>query len=283
MNLASIRLCCADELKLCGIERPSYEADIIISKVTGIERPLFIAKSCCDVADSKCAEIFAMVRRRKERVPLSYIIGEAEFYGYIIKVGDGCLIPRPETELLVEEMLRLCTKEALFADWCTGSGCIAIALLLQNRAYRGVAVDSSCDALRWAFRNRAAHSLEDRLELICSADPSTSGIKRESLDFITANPPYIPSASLGSLMRDVADYEPREALDGGFDGLDVYRSLFASLPDMLKTGGFMGVEIGGEEQCRALMRIAPDSFRLERKITDYGGITRHLIWRKIRK
>lgn len=283
MNLASIRLCCADELKLCGIERPSYEADIIISKVTGIERPLFIAKSGCDVAEGKCAEIFAMVRRRKERVPLSYIIGEAEFYGYIIKVGDGCLIPRPETELLVEEMLRLCTKEALFADWCTGSGCIAIALLLQNRAYKGVAVDSSCDALRWAVRNRAEHFLEDRLDLVCSADPSTSGIKRESLDFITANPPYIPSASLANLMRDVADYEPKEALDGGFDGLDVYRVLFASLPGMLKIGGFMGVEIGGEWQCGELMKIAPDSFRLEKKIADYSGITRHLIWRKIRK
>lgn len=281
MKLSEISRSCVDMLMEAKIERPFYVVDLILSKVLNTERAMLITKNNDEIPTHECEGILFMVSQRLKRVPLSYIIGEAEFYGHIFKVGEGCLIPRPETELLVEKLLELCPDQARFADWCTGSGCIGITLLLENAGYTGVGVDSSPKALEWAAINTKLHGLEDRFKLIRASDPSMCIMEYESFDFIAANPPYIPSCDMKELMEDVKDYEPHEALDGGQDGVDVYRMLFRTLPFLLKSGGVMGFEIAGAEQGKILLDIAPDNLVLKNKIFDYGGILRHLTWQKL--
>lgn len=283
MILSDLRAECVRILLKEGIERPFYEADLMLSKVLGIERALLIAKSEMEIPEQKCEGILSMAGKRAERVPLSYIIGEAEFYGRPFKVGEGCLIPRPETELLVEEMLRLCPEASRFADWCTGSGCIAITLLLENDRLRGYGIDSSENAMYWAQLNTDKYDLGSRLGLILNSDPAYCGIEPRSLDFITANPPYIPSEDIPALMPDVRDNEPTEALDGGEDGADVYRLLFRHLPHLLRDEGILAFETGGSAHAKLIEELAPQGFVLMNRIFDYNGILRHLAWKKIRQ
>jgi len=283
LKLSELRRLCADKLLKGEIDRPFYVTDMFCSKVLGIDRHMLITRNDDDIPPCVYEGIFSMTEKRLRHVPLSYIIGEAEFYGRIFKVGGGCLIPRPETELLVEEILNICPEAVTFADWCTGSGCIGITLLLENQEYRGIGVDSSADALSWAAMNRDLYSLEGRFDLVHNSDPGELCIKHGSLDFITANPPYIPSSEVGVLMPDVKDYEPKEALDGGELGIEVYRMLFAYLPDMLKANGVIGFETAGDEQAKILIGLAPSELVLEKKIFDYNGILRHLIWIKRHK
>lgn len=280
MKLSELRSECAGMLLREGIERPLYVVDLIISKVLGIDRAFLITKGDMEIPAQVCVGILSMAEERSRRVPLSYILGEAEFYGRPFEVGEGCLIPRPETELLVEEMLRACPDASKFADWCTGSGCIGITLLLENNDLYGFGIDSSREALNWAVLNTNKYQLESRFTLILNSDPAFCDIAPGSLDFIVANPPYISSKEVKGLMSDVKDHEPLEALDGGEDGADLYRLFFAHFPKLLKDDGLMGFEIAGDEQAKILLSIAPSNFVLMNRIFDYNGILRHLTWKK---
>jgi release factor glutamine methyltransferase len=168
----------------------------------------------------------------------------------------------------------------MFADWCTGSGCIGLTLLLENNNLFGYGIDSSQEALNWAVINTNKYKLKSRFNLILNSNPSVCGIVPGSLDFIVANPPYIPSKDVEGLMSDVKDHEPIEALDGGEDGADLYRLFFIHLPGLLKDGGSIGFEIAGDDQAKILLSIAPSNFVLTNRIFDYNGILRHLTWKK---
>lgn len=261
--------------------RPAYSADLIISHVTGISRAELVYKDD-ELPAALCRGIFSSAAKRAKGVPLSYVLHEAEFYGYTFKVGRGVLIPRPETELLVEEALKYFPegRAARFADWCTGSGCIAAALLLENPSLSGIAVDKSRQALRWAKINAKLLKLEGRLKFIQNEEPGNAPVEKESLDFITANPPYIASCDIAGLMREVRGYEPRAALDGGCDGLYLYRKFFAAFPRFLKEGGMIFFECAGASQAEVLCGIAEENFVTVGKVSDYSGITRHIIWRR---
>ena len=278
MNVGYIRKVCIKQLSDSGIERPAYVTDLIISNILEINKALLITKYDDELSPDQSEGIFHMTAERVKREPLSYILGEAEFYGRVFKVGAGTLIPRPETELLVEAVLRLAPNAEKFADWCTGSGCLGITALLENTNCTAYGVDSSEIALKWAQINSAAYNLEERFCLICNPEPTTCSIEAHSLDYIIANPPYIPSGEIPFLMDDVKDYEPHEALDGGQDGLDVYRKLISAAPYFLKCGGYFAVETGGDLQSSQLLNIVGDNFSLRDKIYDYDGILRHLIW-----
>ncbi|MCR5336262.1 MAG: peptide chain release factor N(5)-glutamine methyltransferase [Synergistes sp.] len=261
--------------------RPAYAADLIISHRAGISRAELIYRDD-DIPADICCGIFSAAAKRAKGVPLSYVLHEAEFYGYVFKVGRGVLIPRPETELLVEEALKYfpAGRAARFADWCTGSGCIAAALLMENPSLSGIAVDKSRQALRWAGINVRRLDLAGRLELIRNDEPGDAPVEEGSLDFITANPPYIPAGEIGGLMSEVRSYEPHAALDGGCDGLFLYRKFFAAFPRFLKSGGMMFFECAGGSQAEALSEMCKESFELEDRITDYNGKLRHLVWRR---
>ena len=149
MRLQELRRRARSLLVSSGAARPEYSADLILASALGLPRAALLWKDC-EVPQDKLARAESMTARRASGVPLSYVLHEAEFYGYSFKVGRGVLIPRPETELLVEEALRLFPRgtAARFADWCTGSGCIAAALLLENPALSALGVDKSRSALK---------------------------------------------------------------------------------------------------------------------------------------
>lgn len=280
MKLRELRGAAAARLAGSTEDRPLYAVDLLLARALGIGKHMLITRYDGEIPQSVCEDVLQMAERRANGEPLSYILGEAEFYGRRFLVGEGVLIPRPETELLVEEMLRCAPDGALFADWCTGSGCIGITLLLEAAGTRGVGIDASPRALEWAGENIRLHSVGGRFTLIRNAEPAQAGFPDEHFDFIVANPPYIPSGEIGGLMRDVRDYEPRAALDGGPEGIDLYKKFFATFPRVLKQGGYCGFETAGPEQAEKLLKIVPNSLSLEREIYDYNGILRHLIWRK---
>lgn len=282
MKLQELRRICRKRLTDASAARPEYSADLIISKQTGVDRSAVLYNND-EIPSCVCGRVFSLIEKRALGCPLSYVLHEAEFLGYAIKVGRGVLIPRPETELLVEAALRYFPpgRSARFADWCTGSGCIAVALLMENSSLEGIGVDCSAQALRWAGINRKMYRLERRLELMRCAEPAEAPIPPLSLDFIISNPPYIPEDELDGLMSEVKDYEPAVALDGGVGGLKLYRKFFEAFPEFLKSGGlFLAETSGSAGQICSLERLASSEFVLVNKILDYNGIVRHIIWRK---
>lgn len=278
MKLRELRRIAAGILKNSSEDRPLYAVDLMLARTLDIAKSMLITKYEDIISSRTCEEIMSMVARRAEGEPLSYILGEAEFYGRPFLVGKGVLIPRPETELLVEEMLTHVAAGAVFADWCVGSGCIGATILLETRNTHCFGVDKNPLALAWASRNIEKYSLAERFTLIENEEPLQAGFNDAFFDFIVANPPYIPVDEIAGLMRDVKDYEPIDALDGGDEGLELYKKIFAVFPRLLKPGGRCGLEVAGDAQAAKILKIAPNSFVLEREIRDYSGILRHIVW-----
>jgi len=280
LKLSELRGAASDILAGGSEERPLYVVDVILARKLGISKSLLIVNMDEEITLGQCREILSMVERRAAGEPLSYILGEAEFYGRVFKVGRGVLIPRPETELLTEEMIKRARDGDVFADWCTGSGCIGATILLETERTKCFGVDSSPEALAWTRQNIKRYYLSDRFALLQNGNPLDFGFTSSFFDFIVANPPYIPSEQLALVMRDVIDFEPIEALDGGEGGIALYQKFFTIFPRILKPGGYFGCETAGDVQSAKLQAIAPAEFRLEQKIYDYKGILRHLIWQK---
>ena len=186
-----------------------------------------------------------LVARRAAHEPLAYILGEREFYGRPFAVTRAVLIPRPETELIVEEACRWLAARAVasptIVDVGTGSGCLAVTLALECPAARLVATDISAGALETAAANAARYRVADRIRFVRAA--LTAGL-REEADLVVSNPPYVADGDRASLPAEVREYEPAEALFGGPDGLDVIRALAPAAAQALRPGGRLMLEIG---------------------------------------
>ena len=206
----------------------------------------------------------ALVERRESREPVAYITGHKEFWSLDFEVGPGVLVPRPDTETLIEEALRLVADRnapTRIADLGTGSGAILVAALKEFSSSTGIGFESSPEAFRYASAN-AARLIGTRAEMRLADWNSATG----PFDLIFCNPPYIPTIDIESLAPDVSRFEPRLALDGGPDGLSVYRGLAKLLPGLLKPGGHALLEIGlgqalaisGLFQGLEIVRITPD-------------------------
>jgi release factor glutamine methyltransferase len=190
-----------------------------------------------------------MVKRCGDHEPLAYLIGKTEFYSMEFAITKDCLIPRPETELLVQkaiEFLRLRDGRQYVLDLCTGSGCVAVAVAKNHPAADIVATDICDRALSVAAKNVEKYGLAERVKLLCGDlfDPILSGLDATQFDLITANPPYVSSAEYEKLDRNVKDYEPKLALLAGTDGLDVYKRLIAQVDKFLKPGAAVMMETG---------------------------------------
>ena len=268
-------------LKNAGIENSLQEADWIVTRLLNISRAELLAHPQRDLTDPQVAAIMEVFRRRVSREPLQYIFNEAHFWGLTFEVGEGVLVPRPETELLVElalEFLPSAAPSPLFLDWGAGSGCIAVALLLQRPGAKALLAEKNPRSLRWARRNVERYQLHSRAFLW---HPRGNEVipPQAVLDLVVANPPYIPTKDIRNLMEEVRDYEPHLALDGGEDGMDFYRMLFQNVCVGLKPGGTLVLEIGGAGQAAALRAMAPSSLSLVKEVPDYAGIPRCMAWR----
>ena len=255
------------------IEDCRYEAALLLEHFCGVKRaalPLCRDKSFTDEA------LLNAVERRCKREPLQYIIGEWYFCNEVYTVTPSCLIPRMDTEILVETAASLLQPEGRFLDLCTGSGCIAVSLLSARKDSSGVAVDLYPDTLRVAEGNAARNGVSDRFTPVLG--DVLRGDFMETLgqfDLIISNPPYIPSKVVDGLSPEVLN-EPRAALDGGDDGLVFYRVLIQDYPRFLKKGGKMILEIGYDQR-DAVSALAKAEGHAVEVLKDLGGNDRMAI------
>ena len=204
-------------------------------------------------------------RRVENGEPLAYVLGEWYFYGLTFKVDESCLIPRPDTEHIVEKAISFIPQNGVFADLCTGSGCIAISVVKNRPDLVCTAYDISDGALAKARENASANETAVAFK---QADVFALKLQENSLDAIVSNPPYIPSGIIPTL--DTVQREPVTALDGGRDGLDFYRHIVSSFKNALKDGGAFIFEIG-YDQAGSLKAIAEENGFACEITKDYGG------------
>jgi len=236
-------------------DTPRLEAEVLLAEVLGVSRTALLAHPEQRVTTSARARYESLVRRRAAACPLPYLLGRAEFYGLDFEVSPAVLIPRPETETLVE--LALARRPRRVLDVGTGCGCIAVTLAVHLPAARVYATDISLPALEVAHRNAQRHGVGARVRCVAgdlltmlARAPALAGA--QCLDLVVANPPYVADAEWESLPRSVREYEPSVALAGGADGLAVVRRLLAQAPGVLRPGGVLLVELGASHAEAAL-------------------------------
>lgn len=250
----------ATRLREAGLAEPRREAGTLLAHALGYDRAFLVTHADDAMSAAQLKGLRASVGRRAAGEPFQYIAGRQEFYGLEFEVNPDVLIPRPETELLVEEALKLLegTDAPLLCDVGTGSGCIAVTLLHKRNAARGFALDLSPAALAVAARNAARHGVAERLRLLvsdCFEALRAEGDEGLRFDLVASNPPYVAESEIEGLQKEVRDHEPRGALTPGGDGLNVIRRLVAEGPQFLKPGGHLLIEIGfgQHEQVAALI------------------------------
>ena len=233
-------------LRSGGVEDSRREAGTLLADLLRRDRAHLIAHSDDALAPRALASFRGRAARRASGEPAQYITGRQEFYRLDFEVTPAVLIPRPETELLVETALEILRDEAapLVCDVGTGSGCVVVSLLHERADARGVALDISAGALAVAARNAARHGVSDRLELVASDCFDALAPPSEKFSLVVSNPPYVAEADIAGLQREVREHEPRVALTPGGDGLSVIRRLLADAPRHLRPRGRLVFEIG---------------------------------------
>jgi release factor glutamine methyltransferase len=264
-------------LRAAGLESPRAEARLLYAHALGLPRDETLGASGRPTPE-QLARFGAMVTRRAAREPSAYITGHREFWSLDFQVGPGVLVPRPETETLIEEALKLVLNRNIplkVGDLGSGSGAILIAALREFPAAAGVGFESSGEAFHWARQN-AAKLMPGRAEIRQEDWDAAQG----PFDLVFSNPPYIPSAVIKSLEPEVSRYEPRAALDGGPDGLDAYRALATLLPRILKPQGHALLEIGAGQALVMEPLFQGSGLNLLKIAPDLAGIPRAVILEK---
>lgn len=260
-----------------GVASPRLDAEVLLSHILGMDRIHLYVNFDQPLEANELAAFREAVKRRAQRQPVAYITGTKEFMGLAFAVTPAVLIPRPETELLVEAALaRLDGRpEPLVLDVGTGSGAIIVSLLVKLPAAGGVGVDVSAEALAVARANAARLGAGERLEL--KQGDLFAPAAGQVFDAIVSNPPYIADGDLAGLEAELR-YEPRAALAGGADGLNFYRRLVGGGAALLKTGGFLALEVGaGQAPAVAAMATAASGLAVAEVVKDYAGIDRVVV------
>lgn len=247
-----------DRLKEAGIDQPSIDARLMLEVAANVTRTEIVTDPYRELTTEQQATLEEYLSRRARREPVSHIIGRKGFWKILLQVNKNVLTPRPETEVIVDEVLKAFPEQMPFSmlDLGVGSGTILLAVLAERPAATGLGVDASAEALAVARDNAASLDLNNRAALMHG--DWTAGLGDGGFDVVVSNPPYIPTAVIDTLDPEVRDHEPRLALDGGDDGLDAYRLLAPEILRVLKPGGMFAVEIGHDqsEAVEALFKTA---------------------------
>jgi release factor glutamine methyltransferase len=275
LSIAEVILEASQILRKAGVPEPRREAGSLLAFVSGRDRTFLIAHAEHVLSESELNDFRLVVERRATGEPQQYITGVQDFFNREYKVTPDVLIPRPETELLVEAALQVIDPEleAKICDVGTGSGCIAVTLLCERRLACATALDISESALRIAKLNAQAHDVIDRITFLLSdcfdSVPSTS-----RFDLVVSNPPYVSAGALSGLQREVKDHEPLVALSPGDDGLVVIRRLLGDAPRFLKPGGHLMMEIGFDQSEKLRRMVEQGIWQLIDILPDLQGIPR---------
>jgi len=243
------------------------DSEILLSKTLNKTRENILINLDQKI-NSKNISIFKeYLLRRSYNEPIAYIMGEKEFWSKKFYVSKGTLIPRPETELLVDKILKIYHgKKISILDIGTGSGCIIISILSNLKNSNGIGIDISKNAILTAKKNGLKHKLTDRLKFL---NKSLNNIFGKKFDLIVSNPPYIGSKDIKNLSEDIKRHEPRIALDGGNDGLDLIKKVIYKSKYILKTKGMLALEIGNEQFIKVSKILIDNNFRIKHFVKDY--------------
>ncbi len=268
------------KLKSKNISSYRLDSEILISKVLGKKREEILINDHQAVKQTEIEEFSNLIERRLLKEPIAYITGEKEFWSKSFEVNRSTLIPRPETELLIEKLIEIYKyKNIDILDVGTGTGCILISLLSEFKNSFGVGIDISKSALKIANQNAKKNEVINRAKFILKSIESNYDKK---FDLIVSNPPYVKRVDLKNLVEDVKNYEPKLALDGGNDGLDVIKKVIYKSKEILKVNGRLALEISGEQKYKVSEILFKNNFRLENIIKDYNRIYRILISKKLK-
>lgn len=269
----------ARALAAAGIESAGLDARLLVSHVACVGHEEFIANPTRVLDADAEASLQALTARRAFGEPIARIFGVKEFWGRDFAIGAETLVPRPESELLVEAGLKALRKEISsehprIADLGTGSGCLLISILADHEDAYGIGVDRSIAALSIAAANAARHGVADRMGLM---QANWLDALNPGFDLIVANPPYIAGAAIKALPKEVSAFDPPAALDGGDDGLDAIRAIAAAAPARLKPEGTLLVEVGAGQAKAAAGLIAEAGLSVDQErdlMRDLAGIER---------
>ncbi|HEY1372637.1 MAG TPA: peptide chain release factor N(5)-glutamine methyltransferase [Candidatus Binatia bacterium] len=274
-SIASALKNATTQLAASDIDSARLDAEILLGEALGTDRGRLFLNDL-ELPDAALARFRALVARRAGGEPVSYITGRREFWSLDFIVTPAVLTPRPETELLVEIALKLIVSKAAprILDLGTGSGAIAVALAKEIPGAEIVATDIFREALAIARANARRHGVDNRIRFFAGDLLAPVAAMTGGFDLIVSNPPYIRRADIAALPRDVRDYEPRIALDGGADGRDFYRRIAREAPDYLSAGGFAAVEIGAGMSADVARLFADAGFADVRIEKDLAGLER---------
>jgi len=262
-------------LKKHNIDTHNLDAEIILANLMRVQREFFILNNNKHVPENIIKKLDFAIKRRIKREPVAYIIGRREFWSKDFLVNNATLIPRPETELLVHGIVNFFKNRKInILDIGTGSGCILLSILKELNFSKGIGIDICAKAIRTAELNSINFKMDSRAKF---KSISLEKFNDGKYDLIVSNPPYIPTEELKSLNKDILDYEPLTALDGGVDGLDLIKKVIYKSNDILKKDGILGLEIGFG-QYRKVSNILKDyRFKEISRECDYKGNVRCII------
>ena len=272
-TIGSLLTCGYEKLKNAGIESYQIDSQILLSKAMDKDRIFILTNRDMPVGEKASDEYLRLVDLREKKMPVKYILGECEFMGYMFKVREGVLIPRPDTEVLVENVIALVKERGYrkICDVCTGSGIIGITVAKECEDTEVLCLDISSAALETAMENAKDLGVSERVEVVFS-DLLEYALDREiRFDVIVSNPPYIRTSDIESLMVDVKEYEPFEALCGGEDGLEFYRKITEQSMLLLCKDGMLAFEIGYDQRADVMDILAEKGFRNITSAKDLSG------------
>ncbi len=266
----------SDDFKKRGLESARLDAELLLTQVLGVDRVRLIVDSKRPLVGAELTRYRSLIQRRRTNEPMAYILGAKEFFGRAFRADRRALIPRPDTETLVEVALdrtRLSSLDGDALDLCTGSGCVAVTLKKERPTWRVTAIDISEEAIALARENALRLNAVWGSRFLVS-DLTSALRTEEKFDLVTANPPYIPSSAVDELDVGIREFEPRVALDGGADGFDLIRRVVQQGAERLRPGGVFATEVmlGQAAAVRELLEKAGlESISTAR---DYAGIER---------
>ncbi len=269
MTLRELYLKGKRELTAAGKDEADLEARLMLMQACGIDKNTFFMQPDKLVTTEAHRTYDDYLQKRKASMPLQYILGTQGFMGMELKVTPDVLIPRQDTEVLVEQVLSDGVKDMSVLDLCTGSGCILLGLIKNESGIKGTGADVSEKALKVAKENAKDQGIN--AEWILS---DLYALVKGKFDVITSNPPYIRTSEIDLLMPEVGKYEPRAALDGGADGLDFYKRIVKEAPAHLNAGGRLYLEIGSEQGEAVSTLLTDNGFSEVRVIRDYARLDR---------
>ena len=264
-----------NELRRKKIDTSRLDSELLLSKILDKNREEILINLEQKICQKYLLKYKQLIQRRSQCEPIAYIVKEKEFWSKNFLVSSDTLIPRPETELIVEKLTKIFEEKKIsILDIGTGTGCILISLLSELKNSKGIGIDISKKALRIAEKNSEQHGMKNKIKFF---HKSLDSKFYQKFDLIVSNPPYIKKSEIKNLKEDVRKFEPRIALDGGNDGLDLIKKVIYKSKYILKVKGMLALEIGNEQFNKVSKILKKNNFKIEHIIKDYKDNIRGII------